>query len=218
MPLTPDEQILFSTALPFLNRRPLVFDVGAYKGEYSEYVLSVCPGADCYLFEPNTELFNELKNKYQAFNILISDVEDNVTFYQCPSDTGELSSLIKRPVFDDIQITEQKVKSTSIDNFCTYNFINLIHFLKIDVEGAELKVLNGCSKMLREKRIIFLQVEYGGTYPDAGITFLQVTRLMNMFGYNIYELVDGKLIIITEENFIEDYRYTNFLITYHDLG
>lgn len=217
MPLTPDEKILFSKALPLLPTKPVVFDVGAYKGEYSEHVLSICPDAQCYLFEPNADLYGDLSKKYNAFNIVVSDTDGVALFHKCPEVNGELSSMISRPVFDDLKMADEYVNSITVDSFCEMHNISQIDFLKIDVEGAEFLVLKGAIEMLNAKRISFLQVEYGGTYLDAGVTFSAIIRSMTWLDYRIYELVGDKLTYITEANFVEDYRYTNFLMTLHEL-
>lgn len=44
--------------------------------------------------------------------------------------------------------------------------IREIDFLKIDVEGAEHLVLRGLEGLLRERRVRFVQFEYGKIYPD----------------------------------------------------
>lgn len=216
--LTDDEKVLFNIASKYLHKQPVVFDVGAHKGAYTEYVLSQIPDASCILFEPNNELFEVLNKKYNAFNILLGEFKGVKTFYECIGDADELSSTYKREVFSDVEHREDAKKCYTVDAFCESINLDFIDFLKIDVEGAELDVLKGSIKMLREERIMFLQVEYGGTYPDAGITFVDVINFIEPYGYNIYELVKGSLQRITKGNFIEDYRFTNFLITYHDIG
>jgi FkbM family methyltransferase len=216
--LTDDEKVLFNIASKYLHKQPAVFDVGAHKGAYSEYVLSRIPDANCILFEPNNELFAELNKKYNAFNILLGETKGVKIFYECLGEADELSSTYKREVFADVEHKEDTKKCYTVDAFCESINLDFIDFLKIDVEGAELDVLKGSIKMLREERIMFLQVEYGGTYPDAGITFIDVINFMEPYGYNIYELVKGFLQRITKANFVEDYRFTNFLISYHDLG
>lgn len=216
--LTPDEKIIFNLCIPKLGRQPIVFDIGAYKGEYTEYVLSQLPEAKCFLFEPNSALSEALADKHtNVFEIAIGNHDGEQAFYRCLGNADELSSAYRRPVFDEVQYVKDSTPSTTIDAFCEFR-IRKIDFLKIDVEGAELDVLKGSEKMLQNKSIDFIQVEYGGTYPDAGITFKHVLELVNEYGYSAYELVNEKLTPITLENFIEDYRFANFLITHHDIG
>lgn len=211
--LTPEEKIIFSNIIPHLPDNPVIFDVGAYKGEYTDYVKSVLPDADCYLFEPNKELFEGLAN-YNAFHTLIGNSVGYDIFFRCKGKADELSSAYKREVFGQVEYTRETVPITTVDSFCDVHNIGNIHFLKIDVEGAELDVLKGAKRMLTDKRILFAQVEYGGTYPDAGITFKQVIEYLDSLDYKVYELKGEDLSLLTAENFIEDYRFANFLITH----
>lgn len=211
------EKILFQFAKPFLPVRPVIFDVGAHKGGYTEYVLSVMPDADCFLFEPNSELFKELDKKYNAFNILLGEIKGVKTFYQCADKADELSSTYRREVFSEVEHNTEIKKCHTVDDFCKSENIDHIDMLKIDVEGAELDVIKGALMMLDDKKISFLQVEYGGTYPDAGITGLQVIQYLNDLDYNVYELAGDELESIIPERFVEDYRYTNFLVTFKEM-
>lgn len=208
------EKILFQFVKPFLPTNPVIFDVGAHKGAYTEYVLSQVPEADCFLFEPNFELYKELDKKHNAFNILLGEMKGVKTFYQCADKADELSSTYRREVFAQVEHSTEIKKCYTVDDFCESISVDHIDFLKIDVEGSELDVLKGAEKMLWGKSISFLQVEYGGTYPDAGITGLQVIQYLNELGYNVYELVGDELQSIRPERFVEDYRYTNFLVSH----
>lgn len=214
--LTPEEKIIFDKCIPLLPEYPVVFDVGAYKGAYTDYVLSKVPDAMCLLFEPNDTLFEGITHNHK-YNIILSGHEGKEPFYRCLDKADELSSTFKRRVFNQVEYVEEYKTCDTVDGITFKNGILQIGFLKIDVEGAELKVLIGSASMLLDKRIQFIQVEYGGTYPDAGITFVDVIRFVGQFGYKAFELVGDKLHELTEENFIEDYRFANFLITHHDV-
>lgn len=215
--LTDEERIIFNACIPFLPEKPTIFDVGAYKGGYSDFAVSILPNAHCYLFEGNKALFDKLKYP-MSYNVLLSDHAGKESFYRCLNKADELSSTFQRSVFSQVEFVEEQVPCTTVDVFCAEKSIEYIDFLKVDVEGAELKVLQGSAELLRRQHIRFIQVEYGGTYPDAGITFIEVMRFVNQFGYQAYELVGKKLIKLTVETFIEDLRFANFLITAHDIG
>lgn len=175
--------------------------------------------AKCYLFEPNEGLYSDLKERFveeRVFNIAISRIQGSVPFYRCVGKADELSSTYKREIFGEVEYVEERKPSTSIDIFCNEKDIHFIDVLKIDSEGAELDILRGSTEMLKSKFVRFIQVEYGGTYKDAGITFMEVIEFVSSFGYKVYELINDKLSPITADTFVEDYRFTNFLITRHD--
>lgn len=205
---------LFKKCMPYFDKPPVIFDIGAHEGHYTKFVLEMIPDADCYLFEPNERLYHTLCGYKKVFQLAICDRNGARTFYSCPKANDELSSLYKREVFEQTGCAESFVYGDSIDGFCFSMSIEEIDYMKVDVEGAELDVLNGCPSMMRNKKIKYIQIEYGGTYKDAGITFVQIIQTANLFGYRVYELVKNKFSEVTEENFTEDYRYGVFLLTY----
>ena len=57
------------------------------------------------------------------------------------------------------QVEKVDCQFTTLDDFCDENNVEFIDFLKIDVQGAEFKVLKGAKKALSEKRIGVIQLE-----------------------------------------------------------
>lgn len=203
---------IFLHCLPQMRAKPVVFDIGAHKGAYTDFVKEVCPCAEVYLFEPNAELAKSIKHQ-KVFNTAVSDVDGHIFIFLCNGKNDELSSIYQREVFFDLEVKSISVPSVSIDAFIKVENIERIDFVKIDVEGAERDVLLGSIKAMGEKRIKFLQIEYGGTYLDAGIEFTDIIWLVNLQGYKVFEKTDVWK-EVTLDNFVEDYRYQNFLLTY----
>lgn len=50
---------------------------------------------------------------------------------------------------------------TTLDDFCAERGIEAIDYLKIDVEGAEHRVLKGARSLLQDDKIACIQFEYG---------------------------------------------------------
>lgn len=203
---------IFLHCLPQMRAKPVVFDIGAHKGAYTDFVKEVCPCAEVYLFEPNAELAKEIKHQ-NVFNTAVSDEDGHIFIYLCKGNNDELSSVYAREAFNDLEVEAVSVPSVSIDRFITLKNIEIVDFAKIDVEGAEYDVLLGSIMALTSKKIKFLQVEYGGTYIDAGIEFIEIIKFANTCGYNVFEKIDVWK-EVTLDNFVEDYRYQNFLLTY----
>jgi hypothetical protein len=66
--------------------------------------------------------------------------------------------------------------------------------------------------MLKERSISLVQFEYGGTYPDAGITLKEVFDLLRSYGYEVHRILpDGLVRIPKWRDVHEDYQYANFL-------
>lgn len=208
---------LFKKCMPFFSEKPVILDIGAHKGAYTDFVLGMIPEADCYLFEPNIELVRKLIQYKNVYGLAVCERSGYSTIYITPKINDELSSIYKRKIFDETGFYEKIIPCVSIDIFCTENIINNIDYVKIDVEGAELDVINGCQEMMDHKKIKFIQFEYGSTYIDANINFIDILKIANILGYKCYELINGSFKEVTEQNFVNDYRYSVFLLTYMDM-
>lgn len=179
-----------------------VFDVGAYKGAYRQAVLENIPHGKVYSFEPQKKLFESLKNQFDnCFNIGFGNKKETVPIYG-NKNKGGLTSLYNRKLehFDLSMSEQEKVSLNTIDDFCREHKIEKIHFLKLDVEGHELKVLKGAEKMM--EHIDFIQFEFGGCDIDSK-TFFQDFWYLLSGKYTIYRITKWGL----QE--IKNYRETD---------
>lgn len=165
------------------SEKLIIFDVGGCEGEDSIRYSRLFPNSEIFIFEPlpnNQNLINENINKYNSKNITLvkkalSDKISNEQFFVSsgsPSlakedmdwDFGNKSSSLLAPgnVFDFVpwlkfnEVIE--VSATTIQDFATSNRIVGIDFMHLDVQGAELKVLNGASSFIDNIKIIWLEV------------------------------------------------------------
>lgn len=165
------------------NEKLIIFDVGGCEGEDSIRYSRLFPNSQIFIFEPlpnNQNLINENINKYNSKNITLvkkalSDKISNEQFFVSsgsPSlakedmdwDFGNKSSSLLAPsnVCDFVpwlkfnEVIE--VSATTIQDFTTSNRIAGIDFMHLDVQGAELKVLNGASSFIDNIKIIWLEV------------------------------------------------------------
>lgn len=195
----------------------VVFDVGANRGSYSELASSIMGGFDIYSFEPCKASFDLLKQsseknaRVKAFNFGFSDAPQIATIHKA-HDSSMLNSLYQRRL-DHIGIsldTSESIMLKTIDDFCSENNIERIGFLKIDVEGHELAVLKGAKRMLSERRIRFIQFEFGGTNIDSRTFFQDFWYLLSEF--NIYRIMqNGICHLSTYSEAFEIFLLQNFL-------
>ncbi|WAK02060.1 FkbM family methyltransferase [Methylobacter sp. YRD-M1] len=135
-----------------VNPSMIAIDAGANKGIYS-YALSRC-AKHVYCFEPISELCAYIKNyqsnKLTVINSALSD------------ETGKLT--LKIPIKDGKRITtraslvchdEGELRQVDVNKLDSYGYKD-VGFIKIDVEGAEEKVIMGGLSTIKEYNPVLL--------------------------------------------------------------
>jgi FkbM family methyltransferase len=158
----------------YKNEKELIlFDVGANVGNYSNALLN-CFDKNCsiYAFEPFSEPYKALNAlalqhpQLKVFQLGLSNKEEELTIYS-NSEFSEVGGIYNRDsVLNSIKLDRKELnRFTRLDTFCSENKIDHIHFLKIDVEGHELAVLEGAKQLLDRGAINLFQFEFGsGNY------------------------------------------------------
>lgn len=149
-------------------------DVGCHKGEVMDEMLKLSPMGNHTGFEPIPEYFSFLQNKYGQnthVNILkyaLSNATGETEFNwvkNAPAYSGlkERSYALKNPVIEKI-----KVQLARLDD-CGKEFPKT-SLIKIDVEGAELMVLQGAEDFIRKHQPVIV-FEFGmGAADHYGVT------------------------------------------------
>ncbi|MFH2021125.1 MAG: FkbM family methyltransferase [archaeon] len=133
----------------------IIIDVGANIGLFS---LLCAKGKKVYAFEP------EKKN----FKMLITNIKENKLVDVFPSKIalskskgrtrlfihGSATHSLYRQNKDD---TFENVETATLDSIFLPQLVERISLLKIDVEGAELDVLEGCKQLLKKTDNIILE-------------------------------------------------------------
>jgi FkbM family methyltransferase len=157
--------------------QPVLFDVGANVGDYTAMLLDVFgQGARIWSFEPAHSTFALLEQRHGGServhlrHLGLSD-RSGTGVLRAPGEGSKLGSLHDthgRLASQGLPLVlEEVVKLESLDSFCPSERIDLIDFLKLDVEGHELHVLRGGKRMLAEGRITAIQFEFGAANLDS---------------------------------------------------
>ena len=138
-----------------------VVDIGANVGFFSLAVLALIPGSTVHMFEPSPVSRGHLAQSI-AKNSLESRVRLNP--YALYSEPGEMDFCVhpeKYAAFDGLRDTRSvkdstpihiKVPVTTLDIYLTQAGVKHLDLVKIDVEGAEMFVLQGAEDTLKELR------------------------------------------------------------------
>lgn len=164
----------------------VVVDVGANVGIHSVYLSHLAKAV--YAFEPVPQTFDFLKetislNRCTNITAINSALGDTIGTIQMQIFTPELSgwNSIHMPATEEAKpISTQVVPITTLDLLAEEYHLDDIGFIKIDVEGHELEVLQGAHKLLSEARIGVIQFEVTTMHmKDATPIF----NLLKSYGY-----------------------------------
>lgn len=124
----------------------IVFDIGAYVGDTALWFSkAVGPQGKVYAFEPEPSNFAKLKanlERNKVTNVIPLQLALSENEGEMRVSSGAGSSVITQAG------TGKSVKVTTIDNFLEVNKLPRVDFIKMDVEGHELKVLKGAHETI----------------------------------------------------------------------
>ncbi len=153
---------------------PVILDIGANVGNYSRLIREFNADAVIHAFEPHPETFKQLKSvskqlNVQAFNCAVSDIAGMQKLFDYVPVEGshgsEHASLLQN-VIENMHGAESAswdVETTTVDQFVEQQAIRHINLIKIDVEGNELRVLQGATKTIGKNMVDLIQFEFNET-------------------------------------------------------
>lgn len=141
----------------------LIVDAGANDGFWSHLASTACPQSFVHAFEPVPQTFAEMSRHLAGRpNIVLNNCglldEDGFALLNVFEASHTLSSLHD---YRADRSTQVRCLMRTGDGYAAEHGITRINFLKIDVEGAEGKVLAGFRRMIDGGQIDLIQFEYG---------------------------------------------------------
>ena len=170
-----DQAVLRQTKRKASNP-PIVFDVGANCGQFTQMTLHEFAPAhpSIHAFEPSSAAFAELAKRFSGNKQVVlnntalgSESAEQTLYYDMPG--SELSSLYPRQISHHglTMSSSERVRVETLDAYCAANNVERIDLLKLDVEGHELEVLRGAAQTFKQKRITAVSFEFGGCNIDS---------------------------------------------------
>jgi len=148
-----------------------IFDIGCFQGNFSRTIKKKInsKNTNFFLFDPNINL---KISDFEYYKLAFSNKQEMQNYYLndfFPSSGSSLKTTVKNDWLWNFtrklitmnfskSFTTYKVKTDTLDSFCSTKNINQIDVLKIDVEGSELDVLLGARKILVNTNIIQIEI------------------------------------------------------------
>jgi FkbM family methyltransferase len=187
--------------------RPVVLDVGGHKGESVRFLRRLFPGAVIHSFEPSPASFAELQSLgdelTHCHNLALSDVDGIVEFFS--NDISHTNSVfrVNPQSRDSLFFAEHRrsgagtpermfnrqmqVPAARLASFCAQQGIEHVDLLKLDVQGAERRILDGGGEVLRHTDSIILEIMLFDYYEHQG-SFLQIESVLHPLGFRLFSI------------------------------
>ena len=164
------------------TKNKVVFDVGAYIGTHTIYISKFGSPETVYAFEPDPKNFGLLKKNIEA-NSLDNVVPINKGVWEFDGTVSfKMADASNRGVSKVDHAGDTTIQVVSLDSFCSDGRCDCI---KIDIEGNELKVLEGARNIITDNHPI-LAIEVHGTKFEFPDWLLEL-------GYNVKKIRSGNM-------------------------
>lgn len=169
--------------LPLLNaHNSVMVDIGGHIGYYTLFFKEFLKSKKTYYFEMNEYASNCVNYRYRndhsviVENCAVSDKDENATFYL--KESSQMNTLID----DGKSKSDKQVQSKKLDSYFGDEKIDL---MKIDVEGAEMKVLKGMKRIAKNVRFILLEAHFDEDWSE-------IVDLLNEYDMECIDIHNGK--------------------------
>lgn len=169
-----------------------IIDVGANEGQFVSEILNIFPLAEIHSFEPLRDCYEKLvfsfrnNQKVHTYNFALGEQDGEITFSKS-SATGsssllKMGNLHKKLYPHTANLIEEKVKIKRLDDVLANLNLGDHTLLKVDVQGAEDKVIKGAAKVLKNVGIIITEVSYAALYEGQPL-FRDIIALLEQYDF-----------------------------------
>jgi FkbM family methyltransferase len=161
-----------SWLVQFMPYNPIIVEAGAYCGEGVHNTKRVWPRSRVIAFEPNSRAYallqkkiaDEMLTQVETVPLALFDHNGQAKLYLSHGPSGndpsyEYESSLLEPAEEWknlIQGPTCEVPCTVLDDWCAENNVDHIDILRLDLEGAELRILKSSPEILKHTHIIIL--------------------------------------------------------------
>lgn len=214
-----NDEILFLNR--FLKPGDQFIDMGANSGLFTIYAARrVGNEGQIFAFEPTDTTYkklceniklNKFSNRVTAYQLAISSKNEVLEFYSLSEGFNAWNSLAKPIVDKKYKILN--VKAIQIDKMDEIEVdFNKSSLVKIDIEGWELKAINGGVNCLKNENSPVLMIEFADEHArNTGGSCRELYTFLESLNYKLFKYDKFKNELIHAPNL--DYYYENIIAT-----
>ncbi len=168
-----------------------VIDVGAAYGGFTATCATVFPEARYLLIEPLAEYVPSLRhiceslNRAEHIGVAAAARSGKVEINVHPDLVG--SSLFLEDEDSDVNGVPRRIPVSTLDDVVRETGADPPFLIKVDVQGAELDVIEGAKSTLSETDYLVLEVSFLQFFKDAPL-FHDVISYMQSMGFLVYDI------------------------------
>jgi len=165
-----------------------ILDIGAEKGNWTKEIRNIFPSCNYTLIEPikYKELDRYINDpNIKIINTIVNDYNGEVDWYEL-CNTGD--SIMKERTHHFIDINPITRACITLDTL--FNNNEIFEIIKLDVQGAELKVLDGGKNLIKNTNFIILEMPFFGQYNEGVSTFLEHISKLDELGFIPYDITE----------------------------
>jgi FkbM family methyltransferase len=176
-----------------INKNDCVLDIGAHLGYFTCISSYLAPKGSVHAFEVDPKCIPLIKKNVNINNF------NNVSIHNKAVSSN--NGFEKIPIYDKpspaLRISDNKrqfieVPSLTIDSYIISENITP-DFIKIDVEGAEWKVLNGMKETLKIKHLkLLVEVHVNFLKNNFNTDYREILKLLLSEGFTIKEIINHR--------------------------
>jgi FkbM family methyltransferase len=143
------------------------------------------------LFEPMKHCephLQEVARRYNAkYHLVAAGAKTGTTQFTVRADDPGASSVYGG---GPGQTSEISVPMVRLDEVLRREDLGQSALLKVDVEGFELQVIEGCTGIIEGFEVVILETRFF-KYADGMADFYEVVACMHRLGFVVYDMLDG---------------------------
>jgi FkbM family methyltransferase len=183
------------TVKNYHNFKPnVIYDIGAHKGVWTKNCKTVFPDATYYQFEANTDQSEHLHDN-PTICLLGNEDEKTVVYYKDKKlgATGNSIFREKTTFFDDDVCEKETRTMKRLDTIIQEKSLPFPDFIKLDVQGAELLILEGAPACMRSADVIMMEVSVASMNEGSPLIH-DVLNFMANNGFVMFDIVEANSI------------------------
>lgn len=165
---------------------PVIFDCGSHVGSAVGFFKTIFPKSKITCFEASPAIYEFLKKNVErnqfadvtCHNIALAKQEGSISFYESVGDTMG-GSLTQRKAMNS-ELHQIEVSAKTLSSFMDQE----IDFLKLDIEGVELEILEEIEPKLHLVKNLFCEFHFGENLKQDRL--IKILEILDRNGFHFH--------------------------------